>query len=100
MSYSAAISAEAAGSWTRIFYPIAPSDTAPQQFPDPCCWESECSDNSSCSEPITEWTEVLRLWGERSLCQLMPQSAQRPPQTVVFTPVPTREANSVPVAIR
>jgi hypothetical protein len=25
------------GRWTRIFYPTASSDSAPQQFPDPCC---------------------------------------------------------------
>jgi hypothetical protein len=50
-SCSAVVSTEAAGSWTRIFHPVASSESAPQQFPDPCYWESECSEDSSCSEP-------------------------------------------------
>jgi hypothetical protein len=36
-SCSAVVSTEAAGSWARIFYFTVPSDTAPQQFLDPCC---------------------------------------------------------------
>jgi hypothetical protein len=50
-SCSAAVSTEAARSWTRIFHPVASSESAPQQFLDPCYWESECSEDSSCLEP-------------------------------------------------
>jgi hypothetical protein len=51
-SYSADVSAKATGSRARIFYPTVTSDTAPQQFPDSCYWKSECSEDSSCSEPL------------------------------------------------
>jgi hypothetical protein len=53
LSCSAAVSAKAAGSWTRILYPVESSDSAPQQPPDSCCWELECSENPSYLRPTT-----------------------------------------------
>jgi hypothetical protein len=43
---------------------------------------------------------VLRLWGEMSLCQPIPQSAQPPSLDSRDHPAPTRVANSVPAAAR
>jgi hypothetical protein len=40
--------------------------------------QSECSEDSCCSEPTTGGTEVFCLWGERSLCQPVSQSTQPP----------------------
>jgi hypothetical protein len=37
LSYSAIVSVKATGSWTRIFYLAASSDSAPQQSLDPYC---------------------------------------------------------------
>jgi hypothetical protein len=46
-SCSAAVLAKAIGSWIRILYPAASSDSAPQQSPNSCYWESECSEDPS-----------------------------------------------------
>jgi hypothetical protein len=46
------ISVGTIGSWTRILYPAPSSDLVPHQFPDPCYWESEYSEDPSCSRPI------------------------------------------------
>jgi hypothetical protein len=48
----------------------------PSASQTPICWESECSEDSSRSEPTTGGTEVFHLWGERSLCQPVSQSVQ------------------------
>jgi hypothetical protein len=37
LSCSAVVSAKAAGSWTRVLYPAASSDSVPQQPLDSCC---------------------------------------------------------------
>jgi hypothetical protein len=53
LSCSATVSAKATGRWTRILYPAVSSDSAPQQPPDPCHWESECLENPSYGRPAT-----------------------------------------------
>jgi hypothetical protein len=53
LSCSADVPAEATCSWTRIFYSATPSNAALQHLPDYYCWELECSEDSSRSEPTT-----------------------------------------------
>jgi hypothetical protein len=47
------VSVKATGSWIRILYPTASGDSALQQPPDSCYWESECSENPSYPGPTT-----------------------------------------------
>jgi hypothetical protein len=55
-SCSAAVSAKAIGSWTRILYPAVSSDSAPQQSLDSFCWESEYLEDPSYLRPTASWS--------------------------------------------
>jgi hypothetical protein len=52
-SCSAIVSDKAIGSWTRFLYPAASRDSTPQQSPNSCCWESECTEDPGYPRPTT-----------------------------------------------
>jgi hypothetical protein len=99
LSCSAAFLDEATGSWTMIFHPASSSESVPQQFLDLCYWESECSEDSSRSKPITGGERKCNACGERGqFANQCPNPRTHPPQIAVSTPTPTHGANSVHVA--
>jgi hypothetical protein len=99
-SCSAVVSAKVVDSWTRILYPTVSSDSAPQQSPDSCYWESKCSKDPSYPRLEQADRRCYNCGEKGHYTNRCPNSRTHANQPAIATPAPTREANSFPVAAK
>jgi hypothetical protein len=100
LACSVAVSVETSASWTRIFYPTMSSYSMPQQFPDPCCWKSECLEDTSCPRPLQADRRCFTYRYKGHFANRCPNSCPRANHPATATPTPSYGANSIPIAAK
>jgi hypothetical protein len=72
----------------------------PQQPPDSCCWESECSENPSYQDLQQADRRCYNCGEEEHYANRCPNPRTHVNHPAIATPAPTRGANSIPVAAK